>query len=94
MCRWRNRSAQKNTGSFPGQESSLIKVGLYQHFKGNHYLVFGTARHSENEELMVVYAPEHKRDQLWVRPLHMFEEQVATETGDVQRFAYVSKPQS
>ena len=94
MCRLRNRSAQTNAGNFPGHPSSSIKVGLYKHFKGNRYVVFGTARHSENEEIMVVYAPELKRDELWVRPLHMFEELVETEMGEVQRFVYISKPES
>lgn len=94
MCRLRNGSAQTNTNHFPGHQSSSIEVGLYQHFKGNRYFVFGTARDSENEEIMVVYAPEHKRDELWVRPLQMFEEHVETKKGDVQRFVYVSKPES
>lgn len=94
MCWLRNRSAQKNAGNFPGHQSSSIKVGLYQHFKGNRYYVFGTARHSENEEIMVVYAPEHKRDDLWVRPLQMFKEQIVTNSGEVQRFVFISKPES
>lgn len=91
MYRLRNRSAQTNASKFPGHQSSSIKVGLYQHFKGNRYYVFGTARHSEDEQIMVVYATEHKRDELWVRPLQMFEEHVETEKGDVQRFVYISK---
>jgi len=94
MRRLSNRSSQTNTSHFPGHHSSAIQVGLYQHFKGNRYCVFGTARDSENEQIMVVYAPEHKRDELWVRPLHMFEEHVKTEKGEVQRFAYIVQPES
>lgn len=66
-----------------------IKTGVYQHFKGNHYYVFGTAKHSENEEVMVVYAPNEKRRDLWVRPISMFTELVNTEAGEVQRFTFV-----
>lgn len=87
-----NRSAKARTNNLPIHPSSSINVGLYQHFKGNRYYVYGTARHSENEEIMVVYAPEHKHDDLWVRPLHMFEERVETEAGEVPRFAYVDMP--
>lgn len=94
MCRWKNRSTQTNASHVLGRQSSLINVGLYQHVKGNRYYVYGTARHSENEEVLVVYAPEHKRDELWVRPLKMFEEHVKTATGEVQRFVYISKPES
>lgn len=71
--------------------SSYIKAGLYQHFKGNEYYVFGTAMHSENEEVMVIYAPNQKRRELWVRPLSMFVEFVKTEGGEVQRFTYVGR---
>jgi len=94
LGRLTNRSAQTHTNYFPDQLSSSIKVGLYQHFKGNLYYVFGTAQHSENEEVMVVYAAEHNRDALWVRPLHMFEEHVETETGEVRRFVHIAKPAS
>lgn len=69
--------------------SKTVKVGLYQHFKGNHYYVYGTAKHSENEELLVVYAPDKKRDDLWVRPVKMFLERVSTESGDVERFKFI-----
>lgn len=69
--------------------SGTIKAGLYQHFKGNNYYVFDTAKHSENEEIMVIYAPNQKRDELWVRPLNMFFERVKTETGEVQRFTFI-----
>ena len=34
-----------------------IRPGRYRHFKGREYRVYFTARHSETEELMVVYQP-------------------------------------
>ncbi|MCA9340878.1 MAG: DUF1653 domain-containing protein, partial [Candidatus Saccharibacteria bacterium] len=33
----------------------MIKTGTYRHYKGNLYEVLGTARHSETEEMLVVY---------------------------------------
>lgn len=68
-----------------------VNAGLYQHYKGNQYYVFGTAKHSENEEVMVIYAPNHKRRELWVRPLSMFTELVKTDAGELQRFKYVGR---
>lgn len=31
--------------------------GVYRHYKGNYYRVFGEARHSETEEVFVLYCP-------------------------------------
>ncbi|MDY4181844.1 MAG: DUF1653 domain-containing protein, partial [Pseudoflavonifractor sp.] len=49
-----------------------IRPGRYRHFKGNEYQVLGTARHSETEELLVVYRPLYGEGGLWVRPLAMW----------------------
>jgi hypothetical protein len=59
-------------------EQETIETGLYRHYKGGLYKVFGTARHSETLELLVVYEALYKNDlgQLWVRPLSMFRERV------------------
>lgn len=72
-----------------------MKLGKYRHFKGKNYEVIGVARHSENpNEQFVVYkalyeSPEWGKDQLWVRPLTMFVEQVEKEGYSGPRFAYV-----
>ena len=58
-----------------------VEPGRYRHYKGNHYEVIGTARHSETEEPMVVYRPLYGEGGLWVRPEAMFLEQV--EVGGV-----------
>ena len=57
------------------------QIGLYRHYKGNEYRVIGTARHSETEELLVVYQPLYGDRGLWVRPLAMFMESVDTAQG-------------
>ena len=46
-----------------------LPVGRYRHYKGNFYEVIGTARHSETEEVMVVYRCLYGDGSLWVRPL-------------------------
>jgi len=65
--------------------------GLYRHYKGKDYRVLGTVRHSETEEVLVLYAPLYQtRPDLWVRPLSMFSESVQTDTGPVPRFRFLS----
>lgn len=70
--------------------SSLLKLGKYQHYKGNFYQVEGIATHSETEEKMVIYRPLYGDQALWVRPLDMFIEEVNI-NGEVKpRFAFIS----
>ena len=49
-----------------------IQPGVYRHYKGPEYRVFGAARHSESEEWMVFYQCLYGDYGLWVRPLAMF----------------------
>lgn len=67
------------------------KPGRYRHFKGGEYEVLGAARHSETEELLVVYRPLYGERRLWVRPLAMFTETVEHEGARQPRFAYVGE---
>jgi hypothetical protein len=50
----------------------MIEPGRYRHYKGNDYEVIGMAKHSETEELFVVYRALYGEKGLWVRPLAMF----------------------
>ena len=50
--------------------------GKYRHFKGGEYELLGVARHSETLEPMVVYRALYDNGSLWVRPAHMWTEQV------------------
>jgi hypothetical protein len=66
-----------------------VKPGLYQHYKGPQYRVFGVARHSEDEQQVVVYQALYGDRGLWVRPLSMFCEQVEVNGTPVPRFALI-----
>lgn len=63
-----------------------IEKGLYKHYKGNVYEVIGIAKHSESLDEMVVYKATYQKEgeNLWVRPLSMFLENVTID-GVVQR---------
>lgn len=60
--------------------------GRYRHFKGGEYEVIGVARHSETDELLVVYRPLYNATGLWVRPVAMFLEPVTHNGTTVPRF--------
>lgn len=72
-----------------------IKKGIYKHYKGKNYEVIGVARHTETEEVMVIYKAlydsEFGKDALWARPLKMFQEDVVVDGKMVKRFEYVEE---
>ncbi|UTA80482.1 DUF1653 domain-containing protein [Halomonas sp. XH26] len=66
---------------------TALVPGIYRHYKGSLYEVLGTAQHSENEEVLVVYRALYGDYGLWVRPLTMFTESVNKDGQPQQRFA-------
>ena len=68
---------------------SHVRRGRYRHYKGGEYTVIGVARHSETEELLVIYRPDYGERELWVRPQTMFTESVETQKGREPRFALI-----
>lgn len=51
---------------------SLKIHGVYQHYKGDYYLVEETAMHSETGEEMVIYRKLYGDGGLYVRPKDLF----------------------
>jgi hypothetical protein len=66
------------------------RPGRYRHYKGKDYRVLGLARHSETEEVLVVYRLLYGDFGWWVRPAAMFTETVEVEGRRVPRFAWVA----
>ena len=66
-----------------------LKPGIYRHFKGNLYELVGIAKHSETLEPMVVYRALYGEGGLWVRPAHMWSEQVERDDYKGPRFIFV-----
>jgi hypothetical protein len=69
--------------------SMRITTGVYRHYKGHEYRVFGIATHSESEEQMVVYQALYGDYGLWIRPLRMFCETVDVNGERLPRFALI-----
>lgn len=70
-----------------------IKQGIYRHHKGNLYQVLHTARHSETEEMLVVYRALYGGYGVWVRPLTMFCENVEIDGKTLPRFELIKELQ-
>lgn len=66
--------------------------GYYQHYRNKrYYRVKGVAKHSETQELLVVYKALYGEGTLWARPAAMFLELVLHEGRLVQRFTWVHR---
>lgn len=70
---------------------SQIEAGVYRHYKGRQYQVLGVARHSENEEEMVVYRQLYGDFTLWVRPAAIFGAEVTVAGETVPRFQWIGR---
>ena len=68
-----------------------MKTGIYEHYKGMKYEVIDTLRHSETEELMVLYRALYGDEGLWARPYTMFFETITIEGVAQARFKYIGK---
>ncbi len=68
-----------------------MELGLYQHYKGGIYEVIGIARHSETLEQLVVYKATYQQEgeNLWLRPLSMFNEKIIIDGKEVSRFSKI-----
>lgn len=57
----------------------IIKIGkTYKHFKGHIVKVISIAKHTETEEMLVIYEHTETND-IWARPYDMFNSLVEKE---------------
>ena len=66
-----------------------MQTGIYEHYKGNRYKVIDIVRHSETDELLVLYRTMYGDENLWVRPFGMFFEKVEVDGYMVSRFKFI-----
>ena len=69
-----------------------LPPGRYRHYKGRPYQVIDLCRHSETQEVLVIYRQLYGDGALWVRPYAMFVETVQVHGQTVQRFAAQADP--
>lgn len=68
-----------------------IKVGsYYEHYKGLRYKILAIARHSETLEELVIYQAQYGEEDVWVRPLAMFLENMTSNEQTFPRFKLIS----
>ena len=70
---------------------TIPKPGRYRHFKGGEYEVLQVARHSETEEMLVVYCSLDDPATTWVRPMEMFLDVIEGPGGTYPRFMPTSR---
>ena len=70
---------------------SIVKPGIYKHYKNKKYKVVCEATHSETEEKLVVYQCLYGDFSMWVRPKEMFTEIVEVDGKKIPRFEFVSE---
>lgn len=75
-------------------QDTKLKPGKYQHYSGRLYQVLGLGRHSETHEPMVIYqalydSNEFGNNAFWIRPLHMFQEEIQHQGKTQRRFEEV-----
>lgn len=68
-----------------------IIPGIYEHYRGEQYLVLGEVVHSETRERMILYMPLYGAYELTVRPKTMFLETVNINGKKERRFRFVKK---
>ena len=67
-----------------------IENGVYRHFKGGYVLVLFTAKHSDRDEMEVVYRGLNN-NKFYARPINSFIEKVKINGAEVNRFVKASK---
>lgn len=76
------------------QKKYVVQPGIYQHFKGNFYEVIGHAHHSETLEELIIYRALYGDCGTWIRPAHMFLEEIAVNGATKTRFTFISAQDS
>ena len=70
---------------------SMLKLGKYKHYKGGEYEIVALAKDEETHEDLVVYRALYGENQVWVRPLSMFNENVEVDGEVVPRFIFLEE---
>ncbi len=71
-------------------DNKIIKTGVYKHFKGGQVLVLCCAKHSDRDEVVVVYKGLND-GKFYARPLESFCQIVEYNNQQVERFSLLKE---
>lgn len=80
-----------STQTSSGVAQETLALGIYRHYKGDHYLVLFICLHSETNEELVIYQKLYGDFKVYARPLSMFTEQIEYNGNMQPRFKYVAE---
>ena len=67
-----------------------IKInGIYRHYKGNMYKVIAIGKHSETLEQLVVYQALYGNNEIWCRPISMWNDDINVDGKIQKRFQII-----
>lgn len=75
---------------FSPTAKSLVPGSLFEHYSGKKYKFLSIARHSETLEELAIYQALYGENDVWVRPLLMFLENVTINGIERPRFKLIS----
>lgn len=74
------RMIRATKSTLPAIQRVIKKNDVFEHYKGAMYRVNGFVRHTETDEVLVVYQDIKKPDEMpWGRPVEMFNDYVIVE---------------
>jgi hypothetical protein len=79
------------TSSIPTINRIIKQDDMFRHYKGSIYRVNMIAKHTENEENLVIYHDIRKPEQIWARPITMFNEYVEIDGDNKLRFESIAE---
>lgn len=68
---------------------SIVQGSTYEHYKGKHYKLLSVGRHTETLEESVIYQALYGENDIWIRPLTMFLENVVVDGKIRPRFELI-----
>ena len=69
-----------------------IKInGIYRHYKGNKYKVIAIGKHSETLEQLVVYQALYGNNEIWCRPISMWNDDINVDGKIKKRFQIIEE---
>lgn len=70
-------------------KAKSIKLGIYQHYKGNKYQVIAVAHDSDDLGEMVIYRALYGKHNLWVKKIDIWLKPEVVNGQKISRFKYL-----